>query len=158
MVMVIQNFAKLYQKARIDGTQMPGNKFEFQMIPLQPWKIELPNFTKSTRDYKKEYEIINMKTLKIHQNVPLHYGEIIMSAIASQITAISIVCSIVFLGADQREYQSSASLAFVGGIHQWTVNSPHKRPVTRIMFSFDDVIIMFIRWLAWLNHFSDSAV
>ena len=35
---------------------------------------------------------------------------------------------------------SSVSLAFVLGIHQWTVDSPHKGPVTRKMFSFDEVI------------------
>ena len=47
----------------------------------------------------------------------------------------------VYLGADQRKYQSSASLAFVRGIHQWLVNSPHKWPVTQIMFPFDDIIM-----------------
>ena len=35
----------------------------------------------------------------------------------------------------------STSLAFVRGIHRWPVNSPHKGPVTRKMFSFNDVII-----------------
>ena len=33
-------------------------------------------------------------------------------------------------GADQRKYQSSTSLAFVGGIHWGLVNSLHKWPVT----------------------------
>ena len=28
------------------------------------------------------------------------------------------------------------------GIHQWPVNSPHKGPVTRKMFQFDDVIMV----------------
>ena len=37
--------------------------------------------------------------------------------------------------------KSSASLAFVREIHRLPVNSPHKRPVTRTMFPFDDVII-----------------
>ena len=44
-------------------------------------------------------------------------------------------------GADQRKHQSSASLAFVRGIHRWPVNSPHKWPVTRKMFPSDDVTI-----------------
>ena len=44
-------------------------------------------------------------------------------------------------GEDQRKHQSSASLTFVRGIHRWPVNSPHKRPVTRKMFPFDDVIM-----------------
>ena len=38
--------------------------------------------------------------------------------------------------ADKKTHQSCASLAFVWGIHR---NSPHKRPVTREMFPFDDV-------------------
>ena len=40
-----------------------------------------------------------------------------------------------------RLIQSSASLAFVRGIHRWPVNSPYKWPVTRKMFPFDDVIM-----------------
>ena len=46
------------------------------------------------------------------------------------------------LGADQRNHQSSASLAFVKGIHRWPVDSPHKGPVTRKMFPFNDVIML----------------
>ena len=40
-----------------------------------------------------------------------------------------------------KKYQSSASLAFVRGIHRWSVNSPHKGPVTRKMFPFHNVIM-----------------
>ena len=49
--------------------------------------------------------------------------------------------SSVHLGADQRKHQSSASQAFVRGIHRGPVNSPHKEPVTRKMFPFDEVIM-----------------
>ena len=66
-----------------------------------------------------------------------------MGAIASQITSLMIIYSIVYSDADQRKHQSSASLAFVRGIHWGLVNSLHKWPVTRKMFPFDDVI-MFI--------------
>ena len=55
------------------------------------------------------------------------YNDIIMSAMASQITGVSIVCSTVCSGADQRKHQSSASLAFVRGIHQWPVAFPAQR-------------------------------
>ena len=72
---------------------------------------------------------------------PAHYGDVIMDAIASQITSLAIVYSIVYSDADQRKHQSSASLAFVRGIHRGPVNSPHKWPVTRKMFPFDDVIM-----------------
>ena len=44
--------------------------------------------------------------------------------------------------AQVKKHQSSASLAFVRGIRRWPVNSPHKGPVTRKMFPFDDVIMM----------------
>ena len=70
-----------------------------------------------------------------------HYNDVIMGAIASQITSLTIVYSIVYSDADQRKHQSSASLAFVRGIHRGPVNSPHKWPVTRKMFPFDDVIM-----------------
>ena len=64
-----------------------------------------------------------------------------MIEMASQITSLAIVCSIVYSDADQRKHQSSASLAFVRGNHWEPVNSPHKWPVTRKMFPFDDVIM-----------------
>ena len=57
-----------------------------------------------------------------------------MDAMASQITSVSIICSTVCSGADQRRHQSSASLAFVRGIHLSQVDSPHKGPVTRKCF------------------------
>ena len=71
----------------------------------------------------------------------LHYNDVIMGAMASQITSLTVVYSTVYSGADQRKHQSSASLAFVRGIHRWPVNSPHKGPVARKMFPFDDVIM-----------------
>ena len=70
-----------------------------------------------------------------------HYNDVIMSPTASQITSLTIVFSTVYSDADQRKHQSSASLAFVRGIHRGPVNSPHKWPVTRKMFPFDDVIM-----------------
>ena len=60
---------------------------------------------------------------------------------ASQITSLTIVYSTVYSGADQRKHESSASLAFVRGIHWWPVHFLHKGPVMRKMFPFDDVII-----------------
>ena len=66
-----------------------------------------------------------------------------MTAMASEITSLTIVYSTVYSGTDQRKHQSSESQAFVRGIHQWPVNSPHKGPVTRKMFPFDDVIMHY---------------
>ena len=74
-----------------------------------------------------------------------HYNVVIMNAMACQITTLTIIYSSFYSGTDQRKLQSSALLAFVMGIHLWPVNSPHKEPVTRKMFPFDEVI-MTIGW------------
>ena len=47
-----------------------------------------------------------------------HYIDVIMSTMASQITSLTVVYSTVYSDADQRKHQSSASLAFVWGIHR----------------------------------------
>ena len=60
---------------------------------------------------------------------------------ASQIISLTIVYSTVYSGADQRKHQSSASLAFVQGIHWGSMNSLHKWPVMRKMFPLDDIIM-----------------
>ena len=72
---------------------------------------------------------------------PRHYCDAIMGTVAYQITSLTIVYTTVYSDADQSKHQSSASLAFVWGIHRGPVNSPHKWPVTRKMFPFDDVIM-----------------
>ena len=72
----------------------------------------------------------------------IYYSDAIISAMASQITSLTVVYSTVYLSADQRKHQSSASLAFMRGIHRWSVNSSHKGPVTRKMFPFDDLIMI----------------
>ena len=64
---------------------------------------------------------------------------------ASQITSLTIVYPAVYSGADQGKHQSSASLAFVRGIHRWPVNSPQKWSVTWKVFPFHDVINLFVR-------------
>ena len=55
----------------------------------------------------------------IHTN---HYNDVIMTTYASQITSLALVYSTVYSDADQGKHQSSASLAFVWGIHRdrWT--------------------------------------
>ena len=62
----------------------------------------------------------------------LHYDDVIMSAMTSQITGVSIVCPTVCSGADERTHQSFASLAIVREIHRSPVDSPHKGPVARV--------------------------
>ena len=80
----------------------------------------------------------------IHEDPEDHYNDVIMGAIACQITSLTIVYSTVYSDSDQRKHQSSASLAIARWIHRGPVNSPHKWPVTRKIFQFDDVIM----WVA----------
>ena len=90
------------------------------------------------------YQILKRCDNLIYQSCSFEtyrYSDVIMSTMASQIISLKIVYSTVYSGADQRKYQSSLSLAFVGGIHRCSVNSPHKGPVTWKMFPFDDVIM-----------------
>ena len=91
-----------------------------------------------------------LKSVPQRTSMNKHYTDVIMGAMASQITSITIVYSAVYSGTDPRKHQSSASLAFVRGVHRGPVNSPHKWPVTRKTFPFDDVIIknanLFLDW------------
>ena len=64
----------------------------------------------------------NQKLIKAAQ----HHTDVIMGAIASQITSLTIVYSTVYSDADQRKHQSHVSLACVRGIHRGPVNSPHQ--------------------------------
>ena len=88
-----------------------------------------------------------------------HYNAVIMGAMASGITSLPIVYATIKSGADERKHQSSSSLTFWRGIHRWPVNSQHKGPVSRKMFSFDDVImttsymIQPMSWCMYLHNF-----
>ena len=53
--------------------------------------------------------------LTIVDRSPYHYDGVIMGAIASQITSLTIVYSIVYSDAGQIKHQSSVSLAFGTG-------------------------------------------
>ena len=98
--------------------------------------------------YKLAIVLISMCQLKFILAVGLsmlkimNYNDVIMSAMASQFTGVSIFCSTVCPGADEKT-QRSAPLAFVRVIHQLPVDSHHKMPVTRKMFPLDNVIICY---------------
>ena len=74
----------------------------------------------------------------VPQYVFSHYSDVIMGTMMSQISSLAIVFSTVYSGADQRKHQSSASLAFVRGIHRWP-EFPTQRASNAEMFPFDDV-------------------
>ena len=88
--------------------------------------------------------LLEIEALKnnIHDEFPfLYYRDVIMSAVASQISSVLLVCSTVCSNAYKKKHQSFASLAFVRGIHRCPVDSLHKGPVTWKKLPFDDVIM-----------------
>ena len=73
--------------------------------------------------------------------VKKHYHEVTMGAIASEITSLTIVYSIVYSDADQRKHQSSASLAFLPD------EFPAQMASYAGMFPFDDLIMKQLTYL-----------
>ena len=107
-----------------------------------PWHWNIVGCLKFTPMWDNNINIGHSITALMAQGqMFLHYYDVTMGTIVSQITSLMIVYSAVYSNADQRKHQSSVSLAFVLGIHQWPVNSLHKWPVTRKMFPFDDDIM-----------------
>ena len=84
-----------------------------------------PGNGRITRWYRPRPELISHDMSQHRISLP-HYNDVIMSAMASLITCVSMVCSTDSSSPDQRKHQSSTSLAFVWGIHRSSVNSPHK--------------------------------
>ena len=76
-------------------------------------QIMLPQQNQTIQTSMVVYDFTSVYTLQWRHN----------AAMTSQITSLKIVNSTVYLGADQRKHQSSASLACVRGIHRWPVNS-----------------------------------
>ena len=102
----------MYQEVPVLG---PVRVFEYLPMSTSTSMSTITLELASTSKYDQEtYSVLD------------HYDDVIMGAMASQITSLSIVYSTVYSDADQRKHQSSASLAFVRGIHRGRVNSPHK--------------------------------
>ena len=104
-------------------------------------RLILSSNSQTVANFTKQLPICGNLQAQGSQRRSNHYNDVITGAMASQITSLTKVYSIVYSGAYQRKHKSSASLAFVRVIHRWPVNSPHKWSGTRKMFPFDDVIM-----------------
>ena len=76
-----------------------GQDFYHHLINLQKL-IPLDYYMKLNSDYKWYFPITFGIVL------PVHYDDVIMNTMASQITSLSIVCSTVCSGANQRKHQT----------------------------------------------------
>ena len=106
---------------------------QWTLIELSKYKVTFVFVSFFNSDITQVVEIIPRGS---------HYSVVIMGAMASQITSLTTVYATFHSGADQRKYQNSTSLAFVGEIHRSPVNSTHKGPVTRKKFPSDDYIML----------------
>ena len=135
----IQNTLLLRQtEEQHSGLRMDCSELNAQ---LYNYHITETQYVLAVTITKIDFVIFVCSPSAVQQYNHLHYGDVIMSLMASQITSLTIVYSTVYSGADQRKDQSSASLAFVRGIHLWPMNSPQKWPVTQKMYPFDKVTI-----------------
>ena len=135
----------IYEKCR--GIQSYLGELDWKKNPIKSKICVDGNFVftggKGGHRYDNLSSMLLTPTTSWQRDNSRHYCDVIMGAVASQITSLTIVYSTVYSDTVQRKHQSSASLAFVWGIHRGPVNSPHKWPVTRKMFPFDDVIMAF---------------
>ena len=79
----------------------------------------------------------------------LHYSDVIMGAIAYQVTSLTIVYSTVYSDADQRKHQSFASLAFVRGFHRGPGSNAEN---ISIWWRHHGIPLLLVEaeWLKWL--------
>ena len=85
----------------------------------------------------------------------VHHNDVIMTTMSSQITSLTVVCSTVYLDADQRKHQSSASLAFVWGIHRdrWIPRTKGqlRGKCFHLMTSSWTCVVFCLCFLKWLH-------
>ena len=106
-------------------------------------KCRLPEWLISSEPFSSGVERSDWMESSV---APFHYDGVIMTTMASQITSLTVVCSTVYWDANQRKHQSSASLAFVWGIHRdrWI----HR---TKSQLRGKCFHLMTSSWLPWFN-------
>ena len=124
---------------RTDGQTDGQTDWTIHRAAWSQLKINATNFrsafyhTRMGSIYKRN-DAVSLRTSN-GMKFPNH-RDVIMNAMTPHVTGVSIVCSTVGIGADQRKHQSSVSLAFVRRIHRWLVYSPLKGPVTQYVHTY----------------------
>ena len=135
----IENFAYGEISERSFSNPTPGHVKKLTKAKGLPGVNTLPSLFVTDANFHHATDQINTPTMRTKHPqsaasaspIPLkvswcHYTDVMMTTMASQITSLTVVYSIVYLDANQRKHQSSASLAFVWGIHR----SPEWNPRT----------------------------
>ena len=88
-------------------------------------------------------------------NIETHYNDVIMGAMASQITSLNIIYATVYSGPDQRIYQSSASLAICARNSPVTGEFPAQMASNAenvsIWWRHHELFLLLV-WLVYLYH------
>ena len=93
--------------------------WDFVRLLLEIWLLEVGLVKVLAKFYNSHSVLTAVTRTKQRRHLSnTHYDDVIMGTIASQITSLTSVYSTVYSGADQSKHQSSASLAFVWGIHR----------------------------------------
>ena len=101
-----------------------------------PWRIWVDASCGSAGNLSYNHKTKHNNAMQIHRY------DVIMSAMASQITSHTIVYSTIHSGADQRRTSKLRVTGLLLGIHRWPMNSLRKGPVTCKLFPYDDVIML----------------
>ena len=116
-------------------------------LNLESWILHIQKMGASVKDVwghgKSGLDNVDKRHAKLRTCVECHhyhYDDAIKGAMASQITSLTIVY-LTFFRAQIKETSKFRVTGLCAGIHRRPVNSPHKWPVTRKMFPFDDVIM-----------------
>ena len=113
------------------------------------WLPVMEILDKVTMKKKEESHVRKTVNLPLwHEHHITHYTDVIMSAMASQITSLTIVYSTVYSGANQRKHQSSASLAFVTGTGEFPAQRASNAENVSIWWRYDWVhgrLIFFLK-------------
>ena len=110
------------------GTNISEIEIEVQTFSFKPMRLKVPSrewlpFCLGLNVLINVQDLAHIRTTTKPKHwsaakLKIHYDDVIMTTTASQITSLTVVYSTVYSNADQRKYQSSASLAFVWGIHR----------------------------------------
>ena len=112
-------------------------------VGAQEFRIQINEKSHRNKSCTGFMTFTSTRKIKTYDIPEFHQNDVIMTAMASQITSLTIVYPSFYSSTVQRKHQSSASLAIVRGIHRWPVFM-HKGPVTRKLFPFDEVIMLVL--------------
>ena len=115
LVMFLIGKYLIYTWFCFDSFCLDGNFLSFIIIWYGLYTLILQDHITSTASGVTQVYRPIQNTTKVWA---MHYIDVIMTTMASQITSLTVVYSTVYSDADQRKHQSSASLAFVWGIHR----------------------------------------